>query len=523
MSDETLIKLLEAQQAHHEQMQQLMQLFFLRLDAPATNATNSVTSTEAPASTNKTVVFKNVHIEKFNPDTCRAEDYIEFFEEKCRIHDIQDDNTKKDLLITNLTPEIFHEVKTALTPNFKTTSYENVREKLLDLYRVKRTRYRALTDFWGCVREHDETMEHYANRLKKISRDCGYDNTLLERQLRDRFATGLNHPDLETDLKQMWPDLRDTHEGKTSEVTFAQIFAVAQSREQAEHDTAGPSINKIKRKLPPRTTTNERQHGSPRKLRADKCLRCGQNRHELAKCPAKYHTCAECETDGHFESCCIKSGRAYIAPAKTRRESPKRRVKKLTKQRHQSSKDTDDSTYTSYNSDDDDELPVYNLPSTKDCKKIDCTIEGIHCTMDWDPGSPYSISNTKLWKRIGSPPLTKAPKLKAYGNTRLKTKGIAHVTVQLEQQQKILPVVVMNHADPMLFGLRWSEMFDMDFPSPVYSIKHKSPTTLKQVLDNYQHLFDNKLGKVKNYYVNIHVKPGGRNQYTCQPDRLSLA
>ncbi|KAA5551091.1 hypothetical protein F3G12_18875, partial [Acinetobacter baumannii] len=62
----------------------------------------------------------------------------------------------------------------------------------------------------------------------------------------------------------------------------------------------------------------------------------------------------------------------------------------------------------------------------------------------------------------------------------------------------------MKNAKPMLFGLHWSEVFEMEFPKPVYSIK---PMTLKQILDNNVQLFDGKLGKVNIYYVNIHVKP----------------
>ncbi|XP_037871610.1 uncharacterized protein K02A2.6-like [Bombyx mori] len=439
-------------------------------------------------------------MDKYNPDTFRIDDYIDFFENKCKILDIDNSDLQKDLLLNLLTPEIFHELKVALTPDFDIATYSEICNKLLDLYRIKTTRYRALTEFWNCTREQNETMEHYANRLKGLSRDCGYTNDFLERQLRDRFATGLNHPDLETDLKQKWPDLVQTVDGIPREVTFQQIFTISQSREQAEQDTPRTSIKKINRS---KTKTVPLHQNTTRKLNPMHCLRCGKKeRHSLTQCSAKDHICKECNTKAHFESCCIKSGRAYISYSEGSRKS----IKKITRP-HKSS--TSSSSSISNNKEESDDEVICSVLGTRkrECKQIDVRINDIPCTMDWDPGSAYSIINTTLWKKLGSPSLQPAPKLKAYGNTNLKTKGITKVTVEVDGLQKLLPVVVMKNAKPMLFGLHWSEVFEMEFPKPVYSIKTSTPMTLKQILDKHVQLFDGKLGKVNNYYVNIHVKP----------------
>ncbi|CAK1553179.1 unnamed protein product [Leptosia nina] len=130
--------------------------------------------------------------------------------------------------------------------------------------------------------------------------------------------------------------------------------------------------------------------------------------------------------------------------------------------------------------------------------------------MDWDPGSSYSIISTTFWRQIGSPSLLPAPKLKAYGDNKLKTKGITDVAVEVGGKMKIVPVVVMRNAEPMLFGLQWSEIFEMPFPKSVYSIRNIEPSSLKEILHKYQDLFDGKLGKIKAYEVNIHVRSAGR-------------
>lgn len=59
----------------------------------------------------------------------------------------------------------------------------------------------------------------------------------------------------------------------------------------------------------------------------------------------------------------------------------------------------------------------------------------------------------------------------------------------------------------MLFGLHWSEDFEMEFPKSVYSIKTSTARTLTQILNKHVQLFDGKLRKVSNYYAKIHVKP----------------
>ncbi|XP_052750764.1 uncharacterized protein K02A2.6-like [Galleria mellonella] len=144
--------------------------------------------------------------------------------------------------------------------------------------------------------------------------------------------------------------------------------------------------------------------------------------------------------------------------------------------------------------------------------------------MDWNSGSLYSIIDVRFWKQIGAPQLTDAPRLRAYGNSKLKSLGLTDVTVQVQDQERIVPVIVMKNADPMLFGLQWSEVFDMEFPKPVYTIRTlQQPTTLKQVLNTYNSLFDDQLGKVKNYEVNIHIKPGTQPKHLPpRPVKFSL-
>lgn len=507
MNEEQFAIFLRAQQAQQEQFAQIttaltMLLQTLHSPKSSTSSTEVRGEQSKQLQTDKMIIIKHFSMDKFNADSCNVEDFIDFLENKFCILNITDGQMKKEVLLSTLTPDTFRDIKTALMPNFHISSYTDVRKKLQDLFRIKKTRYRALVEFWSCTKEPNESMEHYANRLKSLSRDCGYKDELLERQLRDRFATGLNHQDLETDLKQKWPDLLDDDK----EVTFEEIFLIAQSREQAEHDKPITflKVNKVKNRKRTNLRTKSEQFTQRKLIAAEQCLRCGKtDKHDISKCAARKHICNECNMQGHFESCCIKTGRAYIM---SNRKNTFKRLQKIS----DSETFSNDSQNDESSSEDEDEY-VCNVSRPKhkrDCKQIDVVIDGVQCTMDWDPGSTYSIISTEIWRKIGEPTLLKGPKLRAYGNNKLKTKGITDVNVEVNGQQKILPVVVMNNAKPLLFGLNWSEMFNMEFPKSVYSIKEATPTSLKAIIQKHSELFDGKLGKVKNYQVNIHVKPG---------------
>lgn len=517
MNAEQFKEFIQIQREQQQQISDVLQQLVLQQQRPtaatptsATPGTESISSANTNNNCNKHIIIKNFKCDTFNPATTSVEYFLDFFEKKCDIWDVSEDDIRKELLFSCLSPEVFHDLKVALIPDFENSLYKDVKFKLLDLHRPKTTKFKALTEFWNCVRDSNETMERYANRLKKLATDCGYKDELFERLLRDRFATGINHPQLEVDLKQKWPDLQEHYDGKTVEVTFAKFFAVAQSRELAEGDIQvglPAATNKV------RTKTNMAHHNkhntSLRRIGLDQCRRCGAyDRHKVGDCKAKDHTCKECQTQGHFEDCCIKTGRAYLTSTKSGKKRAIKNENKLYKIRNTDSDECLSESSTSSSSYDSNDVYKIERKRNKDSKRIDVTLNGVRCTLDWDPGSVYSIISTEFWKRIGAPPLTKAPKLRAYGNLKLKPKGLTDVTVEILGRQKVLPVVVMEEANPMLFGLQWSEMYDMTFPEPVYSVKstQRDTRTLKQVLDTFSPLFDNKLGKVKNYAVNIHIK-----------------
>ncbi|XP_037906145.1 uncharacterized protein K02A2.6-like [Hermetia illucens] len=306
---------------------------------------------------------------------------------------------------------------------------------------------------------------------------------MLERQLRDRFATGLNHPRLEVELKQRWPELKtfDDIEGIENEVSFAEVFKIALSRELAEKDIVESECAEVKKTVKRRSKIGKRI----RILSEEQCLRCGaRERHSKDNCKAANHNCEACGKRGHYGSCCIRKGRAKLIARDKKKQ-----------QRIYNVKNSDTSISSCEQ--------VFKVMSAIAKKRnIDVKINGVTCTMDWDPGASVSIISTDFWKQIGSPTLKGKPKLRAYGNFDLPCQEESYSDSDAEQANAIFE--------------KWNEAFNLPLPEPVYNVdrvnNHVQPTTkplhqkLNDILEENKQLFEEGLGKINNYQVKIHVK-----------------
>ncbi|KAK9686490.1 Reverse transcriptase (RNA-dependent DNA polymerase) [Popillia japonica] len=453
MDTQQFQKFLEIQARQHEQITQILQQLIRSQNVSASQSD----STEIEVKS----IIKNFKCEKYDSNTA-AETFIDYFEAQCRMRGLENKPDNVNFLNAKLT----------LTLNDKRT------KKFLSLFQIKTTRFKALTNFWNCTREKHQTFENYANKLKEIAQYCGYEGEMLDRQLRDRFATGLNHKRLEIELKQKWPDLKTVIDNNEREVPFVQVFAVAQAREAAEkdyYDENDTNVHKIKTK----NTYENKRKSQIFILNNKQCKRCGKFKHLNNSCAAFSHTCKECNKKGHFEKLCIKTGKAKqlstANQSKPKSSSTDRRV-------HKMKSDDSDNEYEE----------IFNTSSTSRGKKINLLVNNVNCTMDWDPGASYQhIISSEMWEKIGKPFLTNPPKLKAY--------------------------VVIDNADPMLFGLSWSEAFGMPFPKQVYSISANelvkdtldTNKQLEQIIENVE-LFNCSLGKIKNYKVKLHIKENAK-------------
>ncbi|KAK9759228.1 Retrotransposon gag protein [Popillia japonica] len=390
-------------------------------------------------------------------DTQQFQKFLEI-EAQCRMWGLENKpdnvnflNAKRELFLSCLKPDTYKELKITFANsdiNFEQQTYKDISKKFLSLFQIKTTRFKALTNFWNCTREKHQTFENYANKLKEIAQYCGYEGEMLDRQLRDRFATGLNHKRLEIELKQKWPDLKTVIDNNEREVPFVQVFAVAQAREAAEkdyYDENDTNVHKIKTK----NTYENKRKSRIFILNNKQCKRCGKFKHLNNSCAAFSHTCKECNKKGHFEKLCIKTGKAKIKQLSTANQSTTK-SSSTDRRVHKMKSDDSDSEYEE----------IFKTSSTSRGKKINLLINNVNCTMDWDPGASHSIISSEMWEKIGKPFLTKPPKLKAktISNETTKIKSVCSLgkiknyKVKLHIKENAKPIHIP--ARPIKFGIQ---------------------------------------------------------------------
>ena len=87
--------------------------------------------------------------------------------------------------------------------------------------------------------------------------------------------------------------------------------------------------------------------------------------------------------------------------------------------------------------------------------------------------------------------------LRAYTGDSVKPKGFCNVTVQNIGHSKELPIYVMKNEGPTLFGRKWLESIQLDWP-PIQLETSDTIPTLEVVLSKHSNVFSEGLGKMKN-------------------------
>ena len=182
--------------------------------------------------------------------------------------------------------------------------------------------------------------------------------------------------------------------------TLAIVEAIESAKTGALADsTHNADINFSKRpKAKPTCTTGT----SRNKTRT--CTRCGrQTCQSPTTCPARGKTCNACGKQNHFSSVC--RSKANTCPTK---KVPL----------HSSNAERDN-----------DLLHVDTLPthSTGTESKLTLRLNGSTCVMEVDTGAAATIISSRMWRKMGRPPLIVSNRLfTAYDGHRMKPLGDLH-------------------------------------------------------------------------------------------------
>ena len=126
--------------------------------------------------------------------------------------------------------------------------------------------------------------------------------------------------------------------------------------------------------------------------------------------------------------------------------------------------------------------------------------------MEVDTGASLSLINEDTLKRLGKSKsdLQEAQlHLQTYTKEEIPILGTFPVTVQYEDSIRTLPVVVVPGHGPNLFGRDWLTQFKLNWETIFWT----QWASLSQVLQAHKEVFDEKLGKLKDFKAKLYIDP----------------
>ena len=150
-------------------------------------------------------------------------------------------------------------------------------------------------------------------------------------------------------------------------------------------------------------------------------------------------------------------------------------------------------------------MPLYTLGTMDKIKplSVDVCIDGINLPMELDMGASVSLVSEKtFYHHWPSKELKESSViLRTYTGQVLKVMGCTDATVKYWSQEMQLPLMVVTGEGPSLFGRNWLNHIKLDWES-LHNVEHEG---LSQVLQQYDQLFGDGLGTLKDYHASFHM------------------
>ena len=343
--------------------------------------------------------------------------------------------------------------------------------------------------FRSMTQKEGETVGQFIARLRKQAQNCNFTSPDID--IRDQVIDKCRSSELRRKLlaKENLTLQKVQEVARSMEAVNLQAKTMgAQDSTSSTEESLG--VNKVALTPPPKPP--KQQKG---KKRQGRCYRCGQEGHfsKDTCCPARQAVCTKCKKVGHYASVC-----------KTKPSSDRKREFKETKYVEEVvEEDTDDDEvlgiFTAKDSGKDGRTPIH----------VSVMLDQKSFKMQLDTGATVSILPKALYdQHFNQWPLCSTKiKLQAYNGVRIPVHGEVHLPVVYEQQELVLPLIVVDGNGPPLLGRNWLENLKLNWRS----IFHVSKAdTLSDVLNRHKNVFDKGLGTIKGFKADIKLQDGAK-------------
>ena len=360
-------------------------------------------------------------------------------------------------------------------------SYRELTEVIKDHYVPKPSVIVQRYKFNTRVRANDESISTFMAELRALSEHCEF-GASLDEMLRDRLVCGVNDDRIQRRLlAEPTLDLK-----RALEIAHGMETAAKDVR-----DLKGEMANKLNK-------LHGGRHSDQHKVKD--CYRCG-GKHDPTKCRFKTETCHKCGKIGHIAKTCrsnkkIPSDKERQDQKKTFRGKKGREPQMNIVEQNSSDEELE---YNFFNFKGKDKTPSY---------RENLMVNDIDINMEIDTGASFSVINEKTFQEIcrGKEDLDLKQteiSLRTYTGEKITPKGITEVVVEYNNQVNRLPVLVLKGNGPNLIGRNWLQNICLNWKS----IKRLAKPNLEEVLNKYDDLFTDELGKLNGVTAKIYVDP----------------
>lgn len=412
-------------------------------------------------------------IEEFDAKVQTFDSYLERFEHFVSANDIAQEK-KLSVFLTVIGAEAYEVLKNLVVPALPgEKTFDEVKVLLRNHYSPPISIIAERCRFNCRVQLEHESVEDFITEIKHLARKCDF-GSFLKDAMRDRLVAGIRSEDIQRALF--------TEEN----LSFESACKIALARELAAKQTAilqaggtNSGVNAVKSEVNPTAQKNRSMQRNEK--RKTKCSCCGKA-HDFDNCWYKNYKCNRCSQVGHLQKMCPR--------------------KALHKRTHIVSESSSEDEHTMY--------ACHDSSGKKKGYIVTMTIEGKSVPMQVDTGAAVTVVPEEVY-RSTFPHVKCEPTavvLKTYTGEKINVLGECQVKVQYDEQQAVLPAVIVHDAErklPVLLGRTWLEKFQLNWQS-LFSLSIDD--RVASLREKYAGVFSPTLGAIKNYEAQIVLKPG---------------
>ena len=412
------------------------------------------------------------------------------------------------VFLTVIGSQAYALLKSLLAPTVPSEeTYANLVKTLTEYYAPKPLIIAERFKFHSRNQREGEGVAAYLAELRRLTAHCEF-GAFLEEALRDRFVCGLRNQATQRRLlavDQLTLKL-------AADTAIAMELAERNAQEfrpggvHAVHKVTYPQNNWGKKKQSKTGYTGYTGGKKGPVAGMNPCFRCG-SRHHPSSCKFKDETCFACSKRGHIAKKCPNKGTQ-------RRDTAYGACKYVQLETEQGTEQ--------------DELGLFHVYSSGHrgaAYKVTVHLNGHPVEMEVDTGAAVSVISETLFHDKFSESQVESAKvqLKTFSGEEIPLVGQFHGSVQYENQELTLPVIVVTGNRPALLGRNWLERLKLNWRN-VFSV-YAPDTDLSNVTylkQKFPDVFQEGIGTIKGFEASIRLEKDAAPIF-CKPRPVPYA